>query len=155
MTELCDLGIASDDHDGVTVRDGSVREFGIGVFIRSARKNRALNISASRHDFFGAVVGGSSRSVIRGGSFSRNIAPEGDGIGLFGSDHIRIVRNKIRRNPGPGIHVFDSTKNLIKRNRVLAQRTRNPIEEADRNRRAAQPRHSTTAASSSAPAAAT
>ena len=133
MTELCDLGIASDDHDGVTVRDGSVREFGIGVFIRSARKNRALNISASRHDFFGAAVGGSSRSVIRGGSFSRNIAPEGDGIGLFGSDHIQIVHNKIRRNPGPGIHLFDSSKNLIKKNVFSRNGPAILMEEADRN----------------------
>ena len=36
---------------------------------------------------------------------------------MFGSDHIRIVRNKIRRNPGPGIHVFESNENLIKRNK--------------------------------------
>ena len=132
-TELCDFGIANDGHDGVTVRDGSVREFGIGVLVGGARENRVLNITSSSHDVFGAVVGGSSRSVIRGGSFSRNIAPEGDGIGLFGSDHIRIVRNKIRRNPGPGIHVFDSTANLIKGNRFARNGPGLPIE-ADRNR---------------------
>ena len=131
--ELCDRGIANESHDGVTVRDGSVREFGIGVLVGGARENRVLNISSSRHDFFGAVVGGSSRSVIRGGSFSRNIAPEGDGIGLFGSHHIRIVSNEIRRNPGPGIHVFDSTANLIKANRFRRNGPGLPIE-ADRNR---------------------
>jgi large repetitive protein len=132
-TELCDFGIANDGHDGVTVRDGSVREFGIGVLVGGARENRVLDISSSSHDFFGAVVGGSSRSVIRGGSFSRNIAPEGDGIGLFGSDHIRIVRNKIRRNPGPGIHVFDSTANLIKGNR-FGRNGPALLMEGDRNR---------------------
>ena len=130
-TEPCDFGIANEGHDGVTVRDGSVREFGIGVLVGGARENRVLNISSSSHDSFGAAVGGSSRSVIRGGSFSRNIAPEGDGIGLFGSDHIRIVGNQIRRNPGPGIHVFDSTENLIKGNRFA----RNDIFlEGNRNR---------------------
>ena len=130
-TEPCDFGIANEGHDGVTVRDGSVREFGIGVLVGGARENRVLNISSSSHDFFGAAVGGSSRSVIRGGSFSRNIAPEGDGIGMFGSDHIRIVGNQIRRNPGPGIHVFESTENLIKGNRFA----RNDIFlEGNRNR---------------------
>ena len=119
MTELCDFGIANEGHDGVTVRDGSARQFGIGVLVAAARGNRVLNISSSRNDFFGAVVGGSSRSVIRGGSFSRNIAPEGDGIGLFGSDHVRIVGNQIRRNPGPGMHVFNSTHTLIKGNLFL------------------------------------
>ena len=132
-TELCDIGIVNEGHDGVTVRDGSVREFGIGVLVGGARKNRVLEISASRPVFFGAVVGGSSRSVVRGGSFSRNIAPEGDGIGLFGSDHIRIVHNEIRRNPGPGIHVFDSTENLIKGNRFARNGPGLPIE-GDRNR---------------------
>src|SRR5687767_3918969 len=77
-TEFCDVGIANDGHDRVTVRDGSVREFEIGVLIGGARKNRVLEISATRHVEFGTVLGASSRSVIRGGSFSRNIAPEGD-----------------------------------------------------------------------------
>ena len=113
------------------MRDGSVREFGSGVFVGGARENRVLEISSSRHVFFGAVVSGSSRSGIRAGSFNHNIAPEGDGIGVFGSDHIRIVNNKIRRNPGPGIHVFGSTESLIKRNRF----SRNDILlEGDRNR---------------------
>ena len=115
-------------------RGHRARRVGARVWVRvcpGARENRVLNISASSHDFFGAVFGGSSRSVIRGGSFSRNIAPEGDGIGLFCSDHIRIVGNEIRRNPGPGIHVFDSTENLIKGNRF----SRNDIfMEGDRNR---------------------
>jgi parallel beta-helix repeat protein len=37
-------------------------------------------------------------------------------IGVFGCKHIRVVHNKIRHNPGPGIHVADSKENLIKRN---------------------------------------
>ena len=131
--EICDVGVANDGQAGVIVRDGSVREFGVGVLVGGARKNHVVKISSSRHTFFGAVLGDSSRSVIRGGSFSRNIAPEGDGIGLFGSDHIRIVRNKIRRNPGPGIHVEDSTGNLIKGNRFARNGPGLPIE-ADRNR---------------------
>jgi parallel beta-helix repeat protein len=79
------------------------------------------------------VVGGSSRSVIRRSSLSRNIAPEGDGIGVFGSDRIRIVHNKIRRNPGPGIHLFDSSKNLIKKNVFSRNGPAILMEEADRN----------------------
>ena len=114
--EFCDVGVFNDGHDGVTVRDGSVREFGVGVFVGKARHNRVLGISSSRNTFFGAVVARSSRSVIRDGSFSHNIPPEGDGIGLFGSDHITIVDNSIKDNPGPGVHVADSDHNLIKGN---------------------------------------
>jgi parallel beta-helix repeat protein len=131
--ELCDFGVANDGHDGVTVRDGSVREFGVGVLVGGAKENRVLKISSMGHIFFGVVVGGSSRSVIRRSSLSRNIAPEGDGIGVFGSDRIRIVRNKIRRNPGPGIHLFDSSKNLIKKNVFSRNGPSIVMEGADRN----------------------
>ncbi len=131
--ELCDFGVANDGHDGVTIRDGSVREFGVGVLVGGARKNRVVKISATGHIFFGVVVGGSSRSVIRRSSLSRNIAPEGDGIGVFDSDRIRIVHNKIRRNPGPGIHLFDSKKNLIKRNVFSRNEPAISIENANRN----------------------
>jgi parallel beta-helix repeat protein len=129
-TELCDIGVANDGHDRVTVRDGSVREFGVGVLVGGARENRVVKISSTGHIFFSVVVGGSSRSVIRGGSFSRNT--EGDGIGVFGSDRIRIVRNKIRRVQY-GIHVFDSKKNLIKKNVFSRNGPAIFVEGADRN----------------------
>ena len=83
-TEPCDFGIANEGHDGVTV----ARRVGARVWNRGAGRgrteNRVLNISSSSHDFFGAAVGGSSRSVIRGGSFSRNIAARRRG-GRWGS----------------------------------------------------------------------
>jgi parallel beta-helix repeat protein len=132
--ELCDVGVANDGHAGVIVRDGSVREFGVGVLVGGARKNRVVKISSSGHTSFGAVFGDSTRSVIRRSSLSRNIAPEGDGIGLFGSDHIRIVHNEIRRNPGPGIHVFDSKKNLVRKNVFSSNGPAISLEGSDRNK---------------------
>jgi parallel beta-helix repeat protein len=62
-------------------------------------------------------VAKSTRSEIRNGSFSHNVAPEGDGIGLFGSDHIKVAGNSIKGNPGPGIHI-DATDSVIKNNRL-------------------------------------
>jgi parallel beta-helix repeat protein len=129
---ICDVGVVNDGHDGIRVRDGATREFGVGVLVLRARDNEVLGISSSRNVFFGAVVSGSARSAVRDSSLSRNIAPDGDGIGLFGSDHIRIVGNSIRDNPGPGIHVEDSTDNLIRRN-VLARNGPSILIEADGN----------------------
>ena len=40
--ESCDFGLLNDGHDGVTVRNGSVRDFGTGVFVGKARHNRVL-----------------------------------------------------------------------------------------------------------------
>jgi parallel beta-helix repeat protein len=115
--DFCDVGVLNDGHDGVTVTNGSTSEFAIGVFIGKARHNRVLCMSSSRNVLFGFVVAESARSLVRDSSGDRNLAPDGDGLGLFGSHRIRVVGNSFRHNP-LGIHVEDSTHNLIKRNRV-------------------------------------
>jgi parallel beta-helix repeat protein len=132
-TEFCDVGVVNDGHNGVTVRRGSVREFGVGVFVGRARHNRVLGISSSKNLFFGFLVAESARSLVRRSSGSGNVAPDGDGMLLFGSHHIRIRRNAFRRNPGPGIHVVDSTHSLIKRNR-LSRNGPGILMQADHNR---------------------
>jgi parallel beta-helix repeat protein len=114
--EFCDVGVLNEGFNGVTVEHGSVREFELGGFTGGVRKNRVLDIGATRHVFFGWVMADSIRSVIRGGAFRRNIPPEGDGVGLFGCDHVRVRNNAIRRNRGPGIHIQDSDHNLVKGN---------------------------------------
>jgi len=113
---FCDVGVLDDRYDGVKIKGGSTREFASGVLLAGARHSRVVRISSSRNVFFGAVVSRSSRSVIRDGSFSHNIPQEGDGIGLFFSDHIKIAGNSIKDNPGPGIHVDGSNGNLIEGN---------------------------------------
>ena len=83
------------------------------------RHNRVLDISSKGNGFFGFVVSGSSRSLVRDSSGSRNPAPDGDGLGIFASHDIRIVDNSFKHNAQPGIHVaFDSNDNLIKGNLI-------------------------------------
>jgi hypothetical protein len=117
---FCDVGVLDDRYDGVKVKGGSTREFAVGVLLAGADHSRVVDISSSKNVLFGAVVSKSSRSVVRDSSLSNNLAPEGDGIGLFNeSDHIKIVDNSIKDNPGPGIHIdIDATDNLIKQNRL-------------------------------------
>ncbi len=124
--EFCDVGLLNDGHDGVTVRDGSVREFAFGAFIGRARDNRVLDISSKRNEFFGFLVAQSARSQVRDSSGSDNIAPEGDGMGVFGSHDLRIVDNTFRSNPGPGIHVDGFPRQPDQGKPVLAQLPRNP-----------------------------
>jgi parallel beta-helix repeat protein len=132
--EFCDNGVAIGGHDGVTVMHGSVREFANGVGVESARHARLLGISSSSNLSFGIVFFDVARSLVRGSSESRNVPPEGDGMGVFGSRHIRILHNSIRRNGGPGIHVFESTHNLIKGNVFSRNREGGiSLEKADRN----------------------
>jgi parallel beta-helix repeat protein len=131
--EACDVGLLNEGHDGVTVRDGSVREFAYGAVVGGARHNRVLGISSSRNLLFGIVVGGSARSVVRDSSSHDNIAPEGDGMGMFGSHDVRIVDNSFRNNPGPGIHVEESTHNLIKGNLFSRNGPGLLMQKSDRN----------------------
>ena len=133
QVEFCDIGVVNDGHDGVTMRDGSVRQFEYGVFVGGARHNRVVDISSSGNRFFGFVLGGSARSVVRNSSGNRNLAPDGDGLGLFGSDHNRIVQSSFRNNAQLGIHVVDSTGNLIKENLISRNSDFGILMEADRN----------------------
>jgi parallel beta-helix repeat protein len=132
-TEPCDFGLLNDGHDGVTVMHGRVRQFDVGALVGGARDNRVLDISSSRNLSFGFVVGGSARSLVRDSSGNNNVAPEGDGMGLFGSHDIRVVDNSFRNNAGPGIHVVDSPDNFIKGNEFSRNSPAIAVE-ADRNR---------------------
>jgi parallel beta-helix repeat protein len=131
--EPCDFGVLNDGHNGVSMRDGSVRQFAVGALVFSARHNRVLGISSSRNLLFGFVIADSARSLVRNSSGNRNPAPEGDGLGLFGSHDIRILHNSFRRN-GLGIHVDDSAHNLIKRNRISRNAEFGIFMQGDRNR---------------------
>ena len=131
--EPCDIGVVNDGHDGVTVRDGAVRQFGIGAFVGRARDNRVLAVSSSRNQSSGFVVAESARSVIRNSSGSDNPVPDGDGLGVFASHDLRIVGNSFRRN-ALGMHVADSSEIVIKGNVFSRNRTEDVKLEGDRNR---------------------
>jgi parallel beta-helix repeat protein len=135
--EVCDAGVVDDGHDGVTVKRGRVREFAIGVLFGTSaagkvRHNRVLGISSSKNFLFGFVLASSARSLVRNSSGNGNLAPEGDGMGLFASHHVRIVNNAFRRN-ALGIHVEDSTDNLIKGNVFSRNSDFGIFLQADRN----------------------
>ena len=114
--QFCDVGVANDGHAGVTIRGGSVRGFAVGVSVLGGRNDRFVKLDSSRNQFFGFVIAGSSRTVIRDSSGHDNPRPDGDGLGVFGSHDLRIVHNSFRRNGQLGMHIDGSTRNLIKGN---------------------------------------
>jgi parallel beta-helix repeat protein len=130
--EVCDVGVVNDGHDGITVRNGSVSGFASGVFVGRARNNRVLNVSSSRNQFFGFVIAESARSLVRGSSGDDNPEPDGDGIGIFASQHLRILNNSFRRND-LGMHVDQSTDITIEGNRFARNAHMGILMEADRN----------------------
>ena len=129
--EFCDIGVLNDGHDGVTVLNGSIGEFAVGAFVGRARRNRVVGISSSRNVFFGFVVAESAQSLVRKSSGSGNLAPDGDGLGLFGSHDVRIIHNSFRHNP-LGVHVEGSAGNLLKGN-LISGNGLGILMQADRN----------------------
>jgi len=114
--EVCDVGVVNDDHDGITIMQGSVREFDGGIGMGGSR-HRLLNVSASRNRFYGLGLFESARSLVRDSSATYSTArDEGVGMILFGSRHVRIVDNKFRHNAHAGIVAPEVKGNSIKRN---------------------------------------
>lgn len=118
--EPCDFGLFNDGHDGVTVRDGSVREFAVGVLFGTARgrarHNRVLGVSATRNQFTGLGIFSQVRSLVANSSAAGSLDREGSGLALGDSHHVRILNNSFRHNPHNGIVTFDTNRNLIRGN---------------------------------------
>jgi parallel beta-helix repeat protein len=125
--EPCDLGVANFGHDGVTVMNGSVREFSVGVLFGSTtaervRNNRVLGVSSASNQFAGLGLVSSVRSLLRNSSGDGSLAEGGAGMFLADAHRVRIVGNSFRHNPHVGIVTPDSSRNLIKGNLFLRNR---------------------------------
>jgi parallel beta-helix repeat protein len=122
--EPCDLGVANFGHDGVTVMNGSVREFAVGVLFGSTtaervRNNRVLGVSSTGNNFAGLGMVSSVRSLVRNSSGDGSLAEGGAGMFLADAHRVRIVGNSFRHNPHVGMVTPDSSRNLIKGNLFL------------------------------------
>jgi parallel beta-helix repeat protein len=136
-TEICDVGVANEGHDGVTVRHGSVREFEDGVVGVRVSHNRLLGISSSSRSPTGFGLGfvQATRSLVRNSSGSGSIGREGGGMYLIASRHVRILHNSFRDNGHVGIFILQgSTHNLIEGNLFSGNNDEGILmEEGDRN----------------------
>ena len=119
--EPCDFGLFNDGHSGVTVRDGSVRDFGQGVLFGTlsgrARHNRVLGITSTSNEFVGIGIFSQVGSVVRNSSGNGSLDRNG-GIGLVLGDshHVRILNNSFRHNAHVGMETFESDRYVIKGN---------------------------------------
>src|SRR5215208_6635028 len=118
--EPCDFGVFNDGHDGVTVMNGSVREFAVGVLFGTltgrARDNRVLGVSATRNQFAGLGIFSQVRGLVRNSSGNGSLDREGSGLNLGDSHNVRIVNNSFRHNAHNGIRTAESNRNVIQGN---------------------------------------
>jgi parallel beta-helix repeat protein len=117
--EPCDIGILSDGHAEVTVRDGAVREFAVAVIVGGAPNNRLLHLSLTRSTFSGALIFDSP-----GTRFERNtvvangLNTDQAGVGVFSSPDSRISRNEISDNGDIGVFGQEADDIVFERNVV-------------------------------------
>lgn len=118
VKDFCDFGVAFEGHDGITVEHGTVRQFEGGVGAFTTRHTRLLGVSAPNNTFGDIGIANAARVLVRNCSGNRSTSPEGNGLGLFDSHHIRVLNSSFRHNVHAGIKPVGSTGTLIKGNLV-------------------------------------
>jgi parallel beta-helix repeat protein len=118
--EFCDIGLLNDGHDGVKLRDGSVRRFAFGALVVGSRRNRVVDITVSRNAGTGIILFKSSRNTVIGNSARANgLQLDQGGISLNRSHHNLIEGNALRRNGDLGVFMEISDNNRIRKNRMF------------------------------------
>ena len=87
---------------------------GVGAF--TTHHTRLLGISAPNKTFGDIGIANAARILVRNCSGNRSTSPEGNGLGLFDSHHIRVLNSSFRHNVHAGIKPVGSTGSLIKGN---------------------------------------
>jgi nitrous oxidase accessory protein NosD len=117
--EICDDGVVALDHARVTVRDGSLREFALGVLIGGASKNRLLDLSVTRNMFPGVVIAESTGTELRRSLISANgLDTDEAGVVVFHAAESRIARNEISANGDIGVFAEGADDTIFERNEL-------------------------------------
>jgi nitrous oxidase accessory protein NosD len=132
--EPCELGVLSDGHAGVTVRNGSVREFALAAIIGGAPDNRLLHLSLTESTFPGVIVFESSGLRFEHNTVTANgLETDGEGLGLFNSPHGRVAHNEIFDNGDIGVFGLDASDIVFERNALSGHTEAGFLIEGSRN----------------------
>jgi parallel beta-helix repeat protein len=132
--EFCDVGIANDGHNGISITGGTITEFDFGVFLFQARRNDLSDLSTTDHVSGGIILVEAASNRIRRSATSRNAGPDsGVGITLFESHNNLIAHNRSFDNAELGIHLIQSDHNYVGRNLIRGNPEDGIILEGDGN----------------------
>lgn len=110
----CDIGIDNTaGHTGVTIRDGAVRGFDVGVLVLGASGNRVHRLASANNSSVGLIVGESRRTGI---DHNSSLSDGVSGILVFDSRDNRIEHNSVAGAHGYAIPVFGSSHNRLAEN---------------------------------------
>ena len=114
---ICDVGVVNNGHNGVRIKDGDIRQFGVGVFVFRARRNGLRDLTTAGHVFSGIILFRTTGSSVRWSRAFGNAGPDtGFGIALFESHNNRIAHNRLIHNADSGVHLDGSNRNYVANN---------------------------------------
>jgi hypothetical protein len=116
----CDFGVDNTaGHHGVTIEDGSIRDFATAVFVLGGNRNRLLGLTSSHNVLGGMLVIASAGTRIAHDSVSANgLTTDQAGLIVFDSRGIRITRNSVTGNGDIGMFLIGITHSRVQRNSV-------------------------------------
>ena len=143
-TELyaCDFGVDnSAGHRGVTIKDGSIREFATAVVAIGANHNRLRGLSSSHNILGGVLLIESPGARIERNSISANgLTTDQAGLIVFDSSDVRIEGNSVRDNGDIGMFLIGLGDSRVERNSVSGNPEAGIIVRGQRERGQPKPR---------------
>jgi CSLREA domain-containing protein len=126
-------GVRNPRFDSVTITNGTVQEFEVGVQVDPSARNVVSDINAQLNGLAGIQLSGAADASVRTNTLT---AGQRDGIALLGGTQRTLVRdNSVTANLGRGIWVENSSDNRIERNSVGASADVGISLEGSRNNR--------------------
>ncbi len=121
-TEICDVGIASEGYDGLTVRGkGILRQFALGALVLDANEPHFRKLRMRHNIFSGMVLAGARNAHLGKLRISANgLDTDQAGLSFFDSRNTLISRNTISANGDIGIFTEGSIRSRIVHNRFAA-----------------------------------
>jgi hypothetical protein len=116
----CDYGVDNTaGHEGVTIENGTIREFATAVFALEANDNRLRSLSASHNVLGGMLLIASPGARIEHNSISDNgLATDQAGLIVFDSGEVRIDQNSVRDNGDIGMFLIGLGDSRIEKSSV-------------------------------------
>ena len=116
----CDFGVDNTaGHDGVTIENGSIRDFATAVFVLDASHNRLRRLSSSHNILGGLLLIASPAARIEHNSISANgLTTDQAGLIVFDSSEIRIERNSVFDNGDIGMFLVGVGDSRVEKNAV-------------------------------------
>jgi parallel beta-helix repeat protein len=101
----CDIGILDAGRDGVTVKGGKVRQFGLGVLAFKTKRLHLQRLAAIHNHFSGIVITASTRPVIKKAlTAADGLTTDQSGMAIFDTDHLRLRNSTLRANGDIGLY---------------------------------------------------